>query len=149
MSRFLITRMHLGLAMLVVGAALGAEDQALEIGIVDLYGLSQVSAGVVRDALAFKEGDMIMMTDGEPPAFKASKERLAKLPGVVRARIEVMCCDSGRVTVFVGVQEQGAPTLRFRPAPQGDVRLPADIIRAGEEFSKALSSAVQRGDAGE
>jgi hypothetical protein len=135
--------------MFVVGVALGAEDQAFEIGIVDLYGLSVVSAGDVRDALTFKEGDRIVLGDGEPPAMKSSEERLARLPGVVGARTQVVCCDSGRVIVFVGIQEQGAPTMRFRPAPQGDVRLPADIVQTGEEFSAAHTSAVLHGDTGE
>jgi hypothetical protein len=145
-----ITRTHLGLAMLLTaGAALAVDGQSVEIGIIDLYGMNKVSARDVRDALTFKEGDRITEDAGEPQAVKSSKERLAKLPGVVRARIEVVCCDSGRVIVFVGIEEQGAPALRLRPAPEGDVRLPADIDHAGDEFSKALMLAVQRGDAGE
>ena len=152
MSRFPITRTQLGLATLaviVVGAALGADEQAFEIGIIDLYGVSKVSARDVRAALIFKEGDRIMMADEEPPGVKSSEERLMKLPGVARARIEVTCCDSGRVILFVGIQEKGAPTLHFRSAPKGSTRLPTDVIQAGEEFSKAFMSAVQRGDAGE
>ena len=150
MKQSSIPRTHLGLAMLLTaGAALAVDGQSVEIGIIDLYGMNKVPARDVRAALTFKEGDRITEDAGEPRAVKSSKERLAKLPGVVRARIEVVCCDSGRVMVFVGIEEQGAPTLRLRPAPEGDVRLPADIDHAGEEFSKALMLAVQRGDAGE
>jgi hypothetical protein len=39
--------------------------------------------------------------------------------------------------------------LRLRRAPEGDERLPADIVKAGGEFSEAFTSAIGRGDAGE
>jgi hypothetical protein len=136
-------------AMLVLGASLGGGGQAFEIGIVDFYGINKAPARDVREALPFKEGDSIVLTDGKPPTIKSAEERLTKLPGVVGAHIEVVCCDSGRAIVFVGIQEPGAPTLHFRPSPRGAVRLPADIVQAGEEFSKALVSAVRRGNAGE
>lgn len=138
------------LGVLVVGAALGADGQALEVGIVDFYGLSQVTADEARRALTFKEGDTIDLGDGKYPAvFKSSEERLAKLPGVVGARIEPVCCDADRVIVYVGIQERGASTLLLRPAPGGTARLPAEIATAGDEFSRAFTSAVQRGEARE
>jgi hypothetical protein len=72
------------------------------------------------------------------------------VPGIARARITLVCCDQGRVIVFVGVEERGTTTmLRFRPAPLGTARLAADIVQSGEEFSKAIMLAVQRGDAAE
>jgi hypothetical protein len=87
---------------------------------------------------------------GDTPAFfRSSEERLMQVPGVVRVRFEPVCCDSGAMIVFVGIEEQGAPTLRLRPAPTGAERLPADVIQIGQEFSKAFMAAVQRGDAGE
>ena len=74
---------------------------------------------------------------------------MALLPGVVRARINVVCCDHGRAIVYVGVEEAGATTMQFRAAPVGAARLAPDIVQSGEEFSKALMLAVQRGDAEE
>jgi hypothetical protein len=136
-------------ATLVIGAALRADEQALKIGIVDFYGLNKVSPGELRKLLAFKEGDTIRLAGEAPAVFRSSEERLTRVPGVVRVRFEPVCCDAGAVIVFVGIQEQGAPTLHVRPAPTGAERLPADIVRSGQEFSKAMMAAVQRGDAGE
>jgi hypothetical protein len=123
------------------------EGQEFQIGIIDLYGLSRVSADQVRQALTFKEGDTISLGGDERPAFlTASENRLALLPGVARAWAEIVCCDQGRAIVYVGIEETGATTMHFRAAPLGAERLAADIVQSGEEFSKAFMIAVQRGD---
>ena len=128
----------------------GVAGQEFQIGIIDLYGLSRVPADQVRGALTFKEGDTISFGGDERPAFlTASENRVALLPGVVRARTSVVCCDQGRAIVYVGVEEAGAATMQFRAAPLGGARLAPDIVQSGEEFSKALMLAVQRGDAEE
>jgi hypothetical protein len=145
------------LAMFVAGGvgnqsalrSFSVAGQALTIGIVDFYGLNKVSPDEARRALSFKEGDAITMTDEMPAAFRSSQQRLAQLPGVVGTRIERVCCDAGAVIIFVGIQEQDAPALKFRTAPVGPERLPADIVQAGEEFSTAMTLAIQRGDAAE
>ena len=136
------------LFFLSTACEVAGQDQ--QIGIIDLYGLSRVPADQVRAALTFKEGDTISFEGHERPAFlTASETRLTALPGVVRARIYPVCCDQGRAIVYVGVEETGAPTMQFRAAPQGDARLAPDIVQAGEEFSKALTLAVQQGHAEE
>ena len=124
--------------------------QELEIGIIDVYGLSRVSVRQVREILTFREGDTIAFGNGEEPAFlKESEDRLARSPDIARARIQRVCCDGGRAIVYVGIEEPGAATLRFRAEPQGDARLAADVVRAGDEAANALRLAVLRGDVGE
>ena len=131
-------------------AVRGAAGQEFRIGIIEPYGLSRVTVDQVRGALTFKEGDTISLGGDPRPAFlAASEERVAQLPGVVRARTHVVCCDQGRAIVFVGVEEAGAITMQFRAAPAGATRLAADIVQAGEHFSQAMMLAVQRGDAAE
>jgi hypothetical protein len=71
------------------------------------------------------------------------------LPGVRQARINLVCCDNGRAIVYVGIEEHGSPTMSFRAAPAGDAHLATDIVRAGEEFEKAFTLAVERGEVGE
>ena len=124
--------------------------QAAQIGIIDLFGLSRVRADQVRAALTFKEGDTIPSAAPERQALlTASETRVAMLPGVVRARIRMVCCEQGRAIAYVGVEEAGAPTMQFRAAPRGDARLAPDVVQAGEEFSKASVLAVQQGRAEE
>ena len=128
----------------------GVSGQEFQIGIIDLYGLSRVPVDQVRGALTFKEGDTISLGGDERPAFlTASENRVALLPGVVRARTRVVCCDQGRAIVYVGVEEAGATTMQFHAAPLGGARLAPDIVQSGEEFSKALMLAIQRGEAEE
>jgi hypothetical protein len=138
------------LVVSILGALCEADSVELRIGIIDLYGLRRVAPGQVRDALTFKEGDTIVMgVDTRPESLTASETRVSALPGVAGARINPVCCDQGRVIVYVGIQERDAATMRFRSAPTGQARLAADIVQSGEEFVNALILAVQRGDAGE
>ena len=124
--------------------------QELEIGIIDLYGLSRVPARQVRATLTFTEGDTIAFGNREEPAFLTeSEERLARSPDIARARIRSVCCDRGRAIVFVGIEKRGAATMRFHAEPEGDARLAADTVRAGDEGENALRLAILRGDAGE
>lgn len=137
------------LAMVSLATANQAEGQTFEIGIIDFYGLSRISRDEARAALIFAEGDTLTFSDERPAVFRSAEEHLTALRGVLSARVSAVCCDAGRVIVYVGIQERGAPTLHLRRAPRGTVRLPADVVRTGEEFSKSFKAAVERGEAGE
>lgn len=137
----------LGLSLVTHVATAGATGQQIDIGIIDFYGLSHVSADRARAALTFKEGDTISLSGDERPVFfTASEAHLAAMPGVQEARISPVCCDNGRAIIYVGIEERGSATMSFRDVPDGDARLAADIVQAGEEFSNALMLAAQRGD---
>lgn len=103
--------------MLLVSALLLAGSQAfagqeLQIGIIDFYGLQGVSPVSVREALTFKEGDTISVAgDDRPAMFAESEARVSRAPGVVRARMNLVCCDHGGAIVYVGIEEDGAATL--------------------------------------
>lgn len=137
------------LAMMNIAAGSHAEGQTFKIGIIDFYGLSRISRDEARAALTFAEGDMLTLSDERPTVFGSSEDHLRTLHGGVRARVSAVCCDAGRLIVYVGIQERGAPTLQLRRAPRGTVRLPADVVRTAEEFSKSFVAAIERGDAGE
>ena len=66
----------------------GAAGQQLRIGIIDFYGLRNVTAERARAALTFKEGDPASLAgDGIPAALTTSERQLATLPRV-RARAD-------------------------------------------------------------
>ncbi|HEU0172789.1 MAG TPA: hypothetical protein VFV58_00880 [Blastocatellia bacterium] len=119
------------------------DPQFPPIGIIDFYGLHSISERQVREALQIKEGDSL---SGEP---NEAKRRLGSLPGVAEARIEFVCCDAGKATLYVGIREKGAPSIQFHPTPQGKVRLPQDVIQAGEDLDKAFTEAVIKGNSSE
>jgi hypothetical protein len=134
----------------ILHASVDAAGQDIPVGIIDFYGLHGVPAGSARAALTFREGDTLSFAgDERPAALAASEARLAALPGVESARFELVCCDSGRMIVFVGITERGQAPIEYRSAPVGEERLPADVVATGEEFTRALELAVQRGDAAE
>ena len=128
----------------------GTVRQEFQIGIVDFFGLNRVAVENLRQALVFKAGDKVSLDGDTRPTFIAeSEKRLAAVTGVARARIHLVCCETGRLIVYVGIEEEGRPPMRFREAPQGTVRLPADIVQAGKDFLEKSTAAIQRGDAGE
>src|SRR5262245_12584424 len=119
------------------------DPQFPPIGIIDFYGLRNISERQVREALQIKEGDPSSVET------KEAERKLKSLPGVAEAQISRVCCDAGKVVLFVGIREKGTPALQFRPAPQGKVRLPQDVVQAGEDYQKAVSDAVLKGNTGE
>jgi len=114
--------------------------QESAIGIVDFYGLRNVSEQKVRQALEIKEGDAL------PKSMKEVQRRLENLTDVEQARLNVACCEAGQIILYVGIREKGSPSLRFRAAPKGAIRLPENIVQAGEDFQDAFGEAVQKGD---
>ena len=119
------------------------DSQFPPIGIIDFYGLSSVSERQIREALQIKEGD------SPSDELKKAKRRLELLPGVAEANIEFVCCDAGKAILYVGIREKGTPSHQFRPDPHGKVRLPQDVVQAGNDFQKAFSDAVLKGNSGE
>jgi len=141
----------LGLALLPADLPEALAQQPpsqLPVGIIDFFGVGNRAADPLREALTVKEGDVVSL-GAEPPFLRESQARLEALPGVTHARLNLVCCDAGRLIVYVGIESDAAPALRFHAAPTGTARLPAEIVDAGRAFGRALASAVQRGDAGE
>ena len=129
-------------AALCLATVLVLQD-APPIGLIEIYGLRHVEEGPVRQAVGLKTGDAFPASDDEVVA------RLERVPGVAEARLEGVCCNDGRMVLFVGIREQGEHGLTFRAAPQGTVRLREDVVKAGAEFERAFVAAVTRGDAEE
>lgn len=112
------------------------------IGIIDFYGLHNLSENQARQALKIKEGDSV------PASLDDAVKELRALPGVEDIHLSLGCCDSnGKSTLYIGVEEKGFPALRFRPAPEKNVLLSQDVVEAGRAFAKAIEQAVLSGDA--
>jgi hypothetical protein len=120
----------------------GASQARPPIGIIDFYGLRQLSDTQVRSALGFKIGEIAP----DSTARKAAEARLRALPNVVDAHVASVCCEDGKTILYVGLREPGAPTLWLRAAPRGNTRLPEEIVQAGRVFEKAFAAAMTRGD---
>ncbi len=124
-------------ALLLVARAGG---QAPEIGLIEIYGLRQVPAAKVRQALGVTVGDPL-------PRSKAdTEEAIEKVPGVVRARLEAACCEEGKALLYVGIEERGAARFEFRDPPKEPLLLPEEIHDTYVRFLTALGEAVRAGD---
>jgi len=94
------------------------------IGTLDLYGVRKVSESRIRQTLGVKPGDPL------PPSKGDTEERLDAIPGVVESHLEAVCCDQGKVILYVGIEERGAAHFDIRdnrrksPALTRNFRLP-------------------------
>lgn len=113
------------------------------VGIIDFYGLGDISEQQARESLQVKEGESL---SDEP---EEAKRRLESLPGVEEARFELVCCVRDKAILYVGIRRKGAPSIEFRSTPRGEVRLPQDVIQAGNDFQKAYNEAALKGNSGE
>lgn len=124
-----------------------AEEARCEdtVGTLDFFGLRRVTEADVRAALKLKEGDVYVRTAG-----RSIVAELEKIPGVSKATVAPITVDgSGKLKIFIGIQEEGAAGFTFRDAPRGAQRLPDDLAQIYRDFISALGPAVRRGGAGE
>lgn len=117
-----------------------AQAQSPEIGHIDFYGARTVSIGRLREALRVREGDSVTS------AVREEVRRLEAIPGVHRAAVDAVCCEDGKATLYIGIEETGTAALAFDPAPASEVLLAAEIVRAYETFETAFAEAIQAGD---
>ncbi|HEX6189899.1 MAG TPA: hypothetical protein VFZ40_17615 [Pyrinomonadaceae bacterium] len=119
------------------------DGQKPPIGNIDFYGLRSVSEQQARQALQIKDGDLF------PASPEEARRRLEAIPNVQQARLNLVCCEAGKAILYVGIKEKGAPSLQFRSAPKGAIRLPETIVQAGEALDDAFTEGITKGDAGE
>ena len=80
---------------LCLAIVLALQDVAPAIGLVETYGLRHVEERLVRQAVGLKAGDAF------PESDKKILARLQRVPGVAEARLEGVCCNDGRMVLFV------------------------------------------------
>src|ERR1700733_12609906 len=109
------------------------------IGTLDFYGLRKVTEAKVRQALGVREGDPLPSSKGDV------EERLDAIPGVVESHLEAVCCDNGKITLYVGIEERAATHFDLHDVPDGDATLPREIDSAYRRFLDAFSEAARQG----
>jgi hypothetical protein len=113
------------------------------IGVIDFYGLRKVPESRIRKALGVNEGDFL------PPSKGDVEDKLDKIPGIVESQLEAVCCDEGKMILYIGIEEKGTPHFDVREAPEGDVRLVPEILEAYQAFLNALEIAARNGRNGD
>ena len=117
--------------------------QAPRVDDIEFYGLHKLPEQKLLHALRLKPGDPI------PPSKSGLEEDLEQVAGVVMARLEAVCCDQGKTTLFIGIEEKGGPHLAFRSPPAGAAMLPDDVTANYQKFLGAVRDAAHRGSTAE
>jgi hypothetical protein len=104
------------------------------IGIIDFYGLHKVPQAKVRQVLGVTEGDSLPASKGE------TEERLDAIPGVVESHLEAVCCEAGKMILYVGIEEKGATHFELREPPEGELSLPSEITTTYHRLLDALAA---------
>jgi hypothetical protein len=120
-----------------------AAEPAPRLSTIDFYGLHKVSLIRIHKALGVSAGDPF------PPSKGAIEERLEKIPGVVLARLEAVCCEGQGGMLFVGIEEKGAAHFALHSPPAGDAALSQEMLDAYHELVQAVESAARRGSTAE
>jgi hypothetical protein len=91
------------------------------IGAIEIYGLHRVSETLVRQALGVSEGAPL------PPSKAEAEDRILDINRVVSTELHAECCEDGKSTLYVGIEEFGAAHYEIRPAPGGSALLPEEL----------------------
>jgi len=120
-----------------------AAAQAPLVGDINFYGLRKTAGDRILSALELKTGSIL------PPSKGAMEERIEEISGVVQARVEAVCCDGASVTLFIGIEEKGAPHFDYRAVPAGSAALPQELMDTYHDFLAAVGRAAQAGNTAE
>ena len=76
----------------------------------------------------------------------AIEERLERVPGVVLARLQAVCCAGDSAVLYVGIEERDAPHVEFRQPPSGNLRLPEALNDTYRDFLAYFGEAARSGE---
>lgn len=113
------------------------------IGTIDYYGLRKIPQSTVEKVLNTHAGDVLPFSKGDV------EQRLDEIPGVVESHLEAVCCQNGKVALYVGIEERGAAHFDLHDVPDGDAMLPQEVDLTYKRFVDAEDSASRQGLTGE
>jgi hypothetical protein len=94
---------------------------------INFYGLRKVTAERILRSQKLNSGDRL------PPSKGDLEDRISEISGVLRARLEAVCCERSDVDLFIGIEEKDGPHVSFHSEPSGDASLPAEL---GDDYAK-------------
>lgn len=125
--------------------AQSSSDETRRIATIDFYGLKTLDSERLRTALPVHEGDLVRMRDAAD-VKRRIQAGLSAVPHIRDVHATAVCCaQDGGIQMFIGVQEDTSRVLRFRPAPSGATRLPAELLTADAAATAAVTQAVLQG----
>jgi HEAT repeats len=120
-----------------------AHSQMPHLAEINFYGLHKVSAEKILSATHLSPG-------GSLPASKGDLEdAIERVPDVVQARVEAVCCEGNTAALFIGIEERGAAHAAFRSEPAGGPSLPQPLVETYRHFLSAVTRAAAHGNTSE
>jgi hypothetical protein len=113
------------------------------IGTIDYYGVRKAPLAAIEKALNARVGEPLPLAKGDVEL------RIDEVPGVVESHLEAVCCQGGKVTLYVGIEERGAPHFELHDIPDGNEMLPDEIELTYKRFLDASDNASRHGLTGE
>jgi hypothetical protein len=126
------------LALAVVGVAPAAAPQIPRVRDIDLYGTGKVPASSILQAAKLQAGQPLPASRGE------LEDRINKISGIQRVRVEAICCEGAEAILFVGVEVKDGPRVSFRSEPTGKSVLPPGLADDYQQFIDVVGQAVQQ-----
>lgn len=102
---------------------------------INLYGLKKIPADRILHAVKLRAGDPLPGSKGD------MEEAISQVPGVVRSRVEAICCEGPDVLLFIGIEERDGPHLALNSEPGGAITLPDELLSAYHDYEEAVRRA--------
>lgn len=115
------------------------EISAPKVDVLDFYGLHRLTPQLVTQALGTRQGGPLPASKGD------AEERINDLKRVVASDLEAVQVEGIGTVLYVGLQEQDAPSYTLRERPGGADRLPSDILITYSAFLDAKHNTEERG----
>jgi hypothetical protein len=146
----------LALACLLLSATSTAAQER-RVGRVSFFGQDGFDTAAIRRALPIREGDVITLGSTEDEArthtARLEQEIRAAVRGVTGREpvaVNSVCCDErGGLLVYIGLPGESIRQVRYNRAPDGNVSLPAGMVRLREEVDALQFKAIAQGRAAE
>jgi hypothetical protein len=104
----------------------------------NVYGSRKVPAEKILRSAKLRAGEPL------PPSKGDLEDRLSEISGVVRARVEAVCCEGPDALLFVGIEEREGPHVAFHSDPAGDAALPEGLASTYQQFLSTVQRAAQQ-----
>jgi len=115
-----------------------AATQTPHVRDLNVYGLRKVTAERILRSGKLRPGEPL------PPSKGDLEDRLSEISGVLRARVEAVCCEGPDALLFIGIEEREGPHVAFHSDPTGPATLPEGLPAAYQRFLAAVQRAAQQ-----
>jgi hypothetical protein len=122
---------------------LSVQSEFPPIGLIEIYGVHTVPNAEIRNRLPIRTWNSLPADiDAMMNEIRTS---ISQLPNVKMTEVNLTCCEDGKTILYIGVADEIPKSMRYRPAPQGAIKLPPEIIDVVEARQRLSTEAILKG----